>query len=378
MSETLLRTVATAVVLLSRRQAPADPVYDDGVQRAYNALVLRCLLAGVDPPASVPDMIRWTARTPVREWPADLTGAGIGDAADGGALLVDEATRTPTQACLEWAMTVPDAAAELFENTVIDEALVACRSARSPASYTAFRELLITKPVMTAAELAALAGELDLMPVFEIIRRCYEPASAAYLRDGSYRRCGRCGCLLVPLNRGGFRCELDRCRNDGNSSVGLDLPAHLGVVQLRCPLRVFITSPGIAETELAAALRIYGLEPEMWPQFDAYDLRVSFPDGTVWAVDVKDWANPALLAARTRPLRPAPRYDKAFVVIPDYRFGVREDYARVFRHHLADEARGHVEVCSDKQFAAKARRELRRAKRRSAETAAGDGENGHA
>ena len=33
----------------------------------------------------------------------------------------------------------------------------------------------------------------------------------------------------------------------------------------------------------------------MWPQFDAYDLRIPFPDGTAWAIDVKDWANPSLL-----------------------------------------------------------------------------------
>jgi hypothetical protein len=372
-SEALLRTIATAVVLLSRRQAPGDPVYDDSVQRAYNSLVVRCLSAGTEPPASVPDMIRWTARIPVGEWPVAFVGADV----DGGALLVDDATRTPTQACMEWAMTVPDAPAELFENAVIDEALVACRSAGSAASYTAFRELLITKPVMTAAELAALAGDIDLMPVFEIVRRCYEPASAAYLRGGSYRLCGRCGCLLVPLNRGGYRCELDRCRNDGGSSLGETLSARTGTVQLRRPLRVFITSPGLAETELAAVLETYGLKPEMWPKFDAYDLRVRFPDGTVWAVDVKDWANPSLLAARTRPLRREPRYDKAFIVVPEYRFRVREDYARAFRHHLATEARGLIEVCSDKQFAAKARRELGRARRRSAAVTAGEG-SGHA
>jgi hypothetical protein len=371
--EALLRTIATAVVLLSRRQVSGDPVYDDGVQRAYNHLVLRCLRAGTEPPASVPDMIRWAARVPVAEWPADFTNARI----DGGGFLVDDATRTPTQACLEWAMTVPDAPTELFENAVIDEAMAACRSARSAASYTAFRELLITRPVMTAAELSAIAGEVDLMPVFETVRRCYEPVPAAYLRDGAYRLCGRCGCLLVPLTRGGYRCELDRCRNDGRSSPGTTLPAHAGAVQLRRPLRVFITSPGIAETELGATLRAYGLDPELWPQFDAYDLRISFPDDTVWAVDVKDWANPALLAARTRPLRPEPRYDKAFVVIPEYRFAVREDYARVFRHHLAAEARGRVEVCSDKQFAAKVRRELGQARRR-ASGLAQDGRNGRA
>ena len=38
---------------------------------------------------------------------------------------MDAETRTPTQACLEWAMAVPDVPAELFENAVIDDALAA-------------------------------------------------------------------------------------------------------------------------------------------------------------------------------------------------------------------------------------------------------------
>ena len=50
--------------------------------------------------------------------------------------------------------------------------------------------------------------------------------------------------------------------------------------------------------------------PEMWPQFDAYDLRIPFPDGTAWAIDVKDWANPSLLAVRTRALRADPPHDR--------------------------------------------------------------------
>ena len=67
------------------------------------------------------------------------------------------------------------------------------------------------------------------------------------------------------------------------------------------PLRVFITSPGLAETELETALRKAGLFPEMWPLFDAYDLRLPFPDGTAWAIDVKDWARPSCSAQHGGP-----------------------------------------------------------------------------
>ena len=159
----------------------------------------------------------------------------------------------------------------------------------------------------------------------------------------------------------GYRCE--RPPQKTGATLGPGLPATTGVLQLSRPPRVFITSPGIAEIDLETTLRKGGLHPQMWPQFDAYDLRIPFPDGTAWAIDVKDWANPSLLAVRTRALRADPPHDRAFIVVPAYRFRVREDYARAFRHALVQELRGHITVCSDEELARLARRELRRIKR---------------
>jgi hypothetical protein len=61
----LLHTVATAIAWLSRRRSQGDPVYEDGVQRANNHLVLRCLLACTEPPASVCGLVSWASWTPV-------------------------------------------------------------------------------------------------------------------------------------------------------------------------------------------------------------------------------------------------------------------------------------------------------------------------
>jgi hypothetical protein len=365
----LVRTVATALVRLSRWRDVGGRVYADGVQGAYNHLVLRAIACGGEPPASVPDMVTWAGRTPLAQWPTGLSPKALGEAGlDGGDFLVDAETRTPTQVCFEWAMAVPDVPAELFENAVIDEALANCRAAGAPEAYTAFRRLLITRPVLTAVELAALGAELDLMPAFELIRRCYEPVPAAYRgANGEYRLCGRCGCVLIPLRAGGFRCELDRCRHDGREQPNRVEAAPGGLLQARRPLRVFITSPGLAETELEAALRGNGgkrsapeIGIEMWPAFDAYDLRLTFADGTAWAIDVKDWASPSLLGARTRAFAGGPPHDRALIVIPAYRFRRREDYARAFRHALDPDLRRHIEICTDADLVKQARREARR------------------
>lgn len=360
--EPLLRMIATALVDLSRQSAPDDPVYTDNTQNAYNHLVLACLKRRAPPPDSVPGLARWAALKALPDWPIDLP-ADFGSA---DAYLVDEETRSPTQACLEWAVPSADAAAEQFENLLMSEAIEQCRAARSPASYTAFRELLITRPVLTGSDLALLAGEIDLAPVLEVIKRSYEAASSAYLRDGAFTGCTRCGCLLVPLRPGGFRCELDRCHRDGACKPGRVYGAseNGGLYQLARPLRSFITGPGLAETDLQLRLqRELGLTAEMWPNYDAYDLRIALPDGRIWAIDVKDRVNPALLGRSARALRPDPGYDKAFLVAPQYRFDEREDYGRVFHAHLPDELQGSLELVSDTELLRRVRTIVRRVTR---------------
>jgi hypothetical protein len=69
--------------------------------------------------------------------------------------------------------------------------------------------------------------------------------------------------------------------------------------------------------------------------YDQYDLRVTFPDQKVWAVDVKDWANPFLLARNVRPIPQKPDWSKAFFVFPDERHHQRKDYLRAFRNNCS-------------------------------------------
>jgi pPIWI_RE three-gene island domain Y/REase associating with pPIWI_RE len=359
--EPLLRMIATALVELSRRATPGDPVYSDNVQSAYNHVVLACLLRGEQPPASVPGLVQWAGDKPLRSWPLDLPEEYLAP----GLRLVDADTRTPTQICLELAVPATDAASEQFENLLMEEALDTSRSARSPETYTAFRRLLISSPALSGIQLAQLAGDLDLAPLYEVIKRCYEPASAAYVREGKFVTCSRCGCLLIPIKPAGYRCELDRCRRDGRPAVGRVYGENElgGLLQLTRPLRMFITGPGLAETDLEQDLAVLGLNAEMWPNFDAYDLRITFQDGRVWAIDVKDRVNPALLGRGAKGLRPDPPYDRAFLVVPGYRFEEREDYGRVFDSHRPDELKGHLDLVTDMELLRLAGRTLRQIER---------------
>ncbi|ADL46100.1 HU-CCDC81 and SPOR domain-containing protein [Micromonospora aurantiaca (nom. illeg.)] len=346
---TLLRMVATALVDLSRHDRSPDPIYSDKVQKAYNHLVLQCLLREMEPPASVAGMARWAATRPIGQWPFDLPA----EAENLDEYLVDAQTGVPTQRCYEWEVSGPDAAAELFENEIIRTVFAQCETARSPQSYTAFRRLLIDKPVLTGIDKATLIGEHpELGTVLETVNRCYEPAPAAYRgTDGRFATCARCHCLLKPDGRS-WRCELDRCRREAHATPKefIDDRSTGGLYLLRAPLRMFITGPGLAEVELEQKLIGKGLVPEMWPGCDAYDLRITLPNRQVWAIDVKDRANPALLGHSATRFRPEPPYNRAFLVVPQYRFDDREDYKIVFEHFCPPEVKEQVTLLSDKAF----------------------------
>ncbi|MFH8441455.1 hypothetical protein ACH4D3_09530 [Streptomyces sp. NPDC018026] len=347
--EALLRQITSALATLSRQRSVSNPVYPAKVQNAYNRLVLHCLRRGTEPPGSVPQMVRWACERPLEEWPLELPRENF----PGAALLVDPETRLPYQLCMEWEVNAADPAAELFENERILEALAVCRAAKAPQAYTAFRALLTSRPVLTGAELALLGGDPDCgMLLHDVIRRCYESVPAAYLRHGTYRQCARCRCLMVPLLLGGYRCELDRCRRDGVPDDGTPLRADKGgVFQLSRPLRMFVTSPGLAETDLQAALaKRFGISAEMWPNYDAYDLRVPLPGRRHWAVDVKDRVNPVLLARSLTPFRNEPPYDRAFLVVPRYRFRDNEAYGRQFRRNLPEDLVDRVILLDDQAF----------------------------
>ena len=347
---------ATAIAsLLSRRQSPGDLVYEDGVQRAYNHLVLRCLLAGTEPPASVPgtghlgvpDAARRVARRPAASRAMSHPRGRRDPHAHPGLPGVGAASRGRP--------------AELFENQVIDDALAACRAARSPGSYTAFRRLLITRPVLTATELAALAAEIDLMPVFEVIRRCYEPAPAAYLRDGAYSalravrlppRAPRATAATAAswtaaaadggTTRGAAAARADRGSSSSAARCGCSSPAPASP---RPTWRRHSGKPGLPR-DVAPVRRLRPARP--LPGRHRVGRR---REGLGQPVAARQ--------AGRRPLRADPPHDRAFIVVPAYRFRVREDYARAFRHALARGARPDRRVLRRRSFARQARRELR-------------------
>jgi hypothetical protein len=349
---TLLRTVATAVLDLSDVPNPGTFTlpYPAEAQRALDRTVLACLLRGAEPPRGVPDLLVWCREIPVVDWPLDLPE----DLAAPNEYLIDPHGLEPTQLCYEWAISRRDSAAEQVEREMVFTAIEQCRAARMPEAYAAFRRLLLEHPVLTRGEAAATGLEPAFLPVADLLPRIYLPAPPGWARDGVLYSCGRCKTLLVPTRDDGWWCETDRCRRTGPAPVGKTYHEDDGggVLTLTRPLRLFVTTPGRAELRLEKKLRGLRIRPQMWPEYDAYDLLVPLPGGQEWAVDVKDWANPALLGRQIRPLPKDPRHDKAFIVVPDHRLSRRPGYLGIVTKNMRRTTASKVMVMSERQFTA--------------------------
>lgn len=329
----LMRTLATALTILGEATGPDAHLlpYHPEVQRALDRTVLACLERGAEPPGSLPELVEWCRERPVADWPVDLPDEAVGP----DDLLLDPDSSRPTELCHEWAEQFPDSATRLYDREIIGTALRLCRQHGEEDSYTEFRRLLVTRPLLTAADEWAVSTDHVLDPVKDLLGLIYHPVPNSYLRDGAYTACGRCRTLLTPLQGGGWWCERDRCRRRGQPPVGRRHPQdETGrLLQLDRPLRQFVTGPGQAEVSLEEQLLALGLTVRMWPAYDAYDIHVTFPDGHMWAVDVKDWAHPAFLGRAAHQVRQEPPYDEAFWVVPQDRVDDRPGYVATYQRN---------------------------------------------
>jgi len=91
-----------------------------------------------------------------------------------------------------------------------------------------------------------------------------------------------------------------------------------------------------------------------YPGLDTYDLRLVFRD-EVWAVDVKDIADPEDMSKKTLPIDKADgiTHDKGFYVVPDRRFRFIPDYMQQVRR--AKPIKPPLYLCSQEEFCDKMR-----------------------
>lgn len=295
------------------------------LRRGLNRLAVWALLDGKAFPGDFPEAIS-LLRSPLERWPLPSIPVEL-DPAD--VLLVGD---EPSELCYELSVEASDAEAELTEQIAV-RARERCRVLGKEQAYVRFRRFLIEHPTLSRVDLVREGADLPLgLP--ELLYDAYEPVPDAAIRHAEVQTCGVCGWTLTWTRDGEPRCDGRLCAvlTKGFNERGRTIPAELGsqLFRVKRGIRRYIVAPGKAELRLAERLAALGLDVTLWPAYDAYDLRVGFPSGEAWAVDVKDWENPFLLAKAVGQIALEPSWNQAYYVFPDYRASLRPRYARAF------------------------------------------------
>ncbi len=294
-------------------QAPFPPSW----QRGLNMFVVECLLRDVDFPLYLQDALAWCSR-PLNTWPVrfNLPPHLLEEA------LLDEDYQ-PTSLCREYALLKCDAELEACQQKML-VVLSEAQRHRVPQAYVAFRQFLIEHPVVTNEELMKFSFDSRISPLGSHLLDLYERVPALVAEGGSVLICGFCGWTLQRI-QGRLRCGDDRCRlltGDFIQYKTYERSEPTEQLQrVRRPIRRYVVAPGTYEVNTMKHLKRLQLTVELWPGYDAYDLRILFPNGTIWAIDIKDWRFPYLLAPRLTSLdrRGNLAWDRAIYAIPDQR-----------------------------------------------------------
>jgi REase associating with pPIWI_RE/pPIWI_RE three-gene island domain Y len=325
----ILHFIATGVIQLSERIArgvPVDSHYPIPLQIGLNRLNVIRYRHSLPLIRSVPDLLSW-CRRPLKEWSLDIALGHL----DPDDTLLDN--QFPTDQCEALACVTSDIEADLSERRFMSAVFNACQTTNSPGTYVTFRRLLIEHPVLTEFELIQQRNDYpELNILTDHLKVAYDDAPLDYMLRGQFYCCPICGNLQQPtVQMDRLLCEEERCRRQHMGKPGRVIPAREHVLWLKRGLRRFVTLPGLAEVRLEQQLLKLKLHVDLWPDFDSYDLRVEFPDGKAWAVDVKDWANPFLLALNVKNIPLRPPLERGYFVFPDERAS-QADYVRAFRN----------------------------------------------
>ena len=225
---------------------------------------------------------------------------------------------------------------EYVEKDVIagieQRAVYDCLKSLDQDAYVNLRKFLIEHPVIPAKDLRGLKlGYAQNSIALQAIENAYEEIQ----KDCFV--CPRCGWTLQK-EKIGMRCQSRTC------SEAVYIPGELkvisgnaGMLRLKRGVMKYIAVPGKLELEIYAYCEKHGVQSVLWPQMDRYDIEITFPDGTVWAIDAKAVKEPHFLkenVAREGGF-PSGTYDRSFYVIPDEYAAARTDYRMIINQELA-------------------------------------------
>ncbi|WP_310422946.1 hypothetical protein [Chamaesiphon sp. VAR_48_metabat_135_sub] len=320
-----LERISAGLIQVSQHQGRLYP-YPRNLQLGYDSIVLAFMMAGKpeDAPKSLPAFYGEWCEQPLGEW-----GLEIDPELDGEEALLFFGE--PTEIAIELAEAFGGSQPSQEQSKIAAVLLQRCQAhERGAAIYTQFRRFIIEHPVLSNQELVDAKGWFGLgVGLADLLDECYEAAPSCYRFEDNFYACPYCRALTAVAHEDVIaNPNCNRCPSGRRLKRKMKLPNDC--LKLKRGLERFWFYPGRAEIRLYEKLVQLGLEVELYPQRDSYDLRVIFPDQEVWAIDLKDYSNPYLLVKRLgdEPIPAEPAWDVGYIVVPVERKKDRPAYLK--------------------------------------------------
>ncbi|WP_375495583.1 hypothetical protein [uncultured Nostoc sp.] len=320
-----LEQISAGLIKVQARQGRLYP-YPQDLQLGYDRVVLAFLVGGkaLDVPDSIPKFYE-LCEQPFEEW-----GVEIDDEIDSSDSLLF--LGEPTELTIELAEAFGGSVLSQEQTKIATELLQHCQSHQQGVQiYTKFRRFIIEHPVLSNQEFVKAKGDFGLgVGLSDLLDDCYEPVPSCYELEGNFYACPYCHALagVNPQRQVIANSSCNRCPPGRRLKRKIKLPSDC--LKLKRSIERFWFYPGRAEIQLFQKLVDLGLEVELYPECDRYDLRIKFSDGEVWALDLKDYSNPYLLVRNLgdEPIPSEPSWNVAYIVIPAERKKDRPAYLK--------------------------------------------------
>jgi hypothetical protein len=320
-----LEQISAGLIQTSQRQGRLYP-YPLDLQLGYDKVVLAFLVVDKpqSAPASVPEFYQDWCEKPFEEW-----GVEVDEEIDSSDTLLF--LGEPTELTIELAEAFGGSTLSQEQSRIATILLQRCQAHPQGAQiYTKFRRFIVEHPVLSNHELVEAKGYFGLgIGLSDLLEECYEIAPSCYQLGGNFYACPYCHALAaVDREQAIANPNCNRCPRGRRLKKKVKLSNDS--LKLKRGIERFWFYPGRSEIRLYEKLTELGLQVELYPERDRYDLRVRFPDGKVWALDLKDYSKPYLLLKRLgdEPIPKDPPWDEAYIVVPNERKKERPAYLK--------------------------------------------------
>ncbi|KAI9133103.1 hypothetical protein [Acaryochloris sp. CCMEE 5410] len=254
-----------------------------------------------------------------------------------GEPLIEELSR-PSEECEAWASEYAlNLERDQNQSYILDLMNEIRRLSLPDSVYVSIRRFIAEHPFPSEFEIARFRSDNpEIESVQDFLMQAYREAPP---QSSTLPLCKTCGGYLDCA-----AAELGYCK-------------PLTEEVSRAPIEdtvICLIRPSLLELRLAKTLQDMGLTVELWPQLDQADLKVTFPNGEIWAVDAKDWGSATkLVHTLGQDEIPDIGQSTSFFIVPDYRWNNLAYQATIEAQYV-----GEPPILSESELVKQAKRAL--------------------